>query len=333
MNLCAQLYRSFVAIYRRDGDIEDDSLTTDVAATIVHISVTDGHHMSYRDLFLRLLDGKPSTGPIRGRRFWKLVFARRIFFATIDTDYAGFIAVALMRAVLLKPTVGLFLRPLQCFRTERTIIYPMKRRVFRWLCRLPKLRLFSIIPHDIHPELHEISHDWIHDPQMWDLWIDGQPDLPETDLSRRVEMERGDREVMIYIGAANGIKGFPELVETAKTDSRKLLVVVAGSVPPNFRATASDLRAMGMIVEDRYVSDDEILSLYRIADFAWCRYAPDYDQASGVFGRAFQTGVMPVMRKGSFIEKLFVSRNATSIPDILESDITKIRGSLGNNQS
>lgn len=299
---------------------------------IVHISVSDGHHPSYRDLFSRLLAGEPSTGPIRGRRFWRLVRAHSVFFATVDADYAGFIAVALIRAALLKPTVGLFLRPLQCFRSERPIVYPVKRRIFRWLCQLPRMRLFSIIPHDIYPELREVSHDWIHDPQMWDLWLDGQPDLPETDLSRRVKVERGDRDVMIYIGAANGNKGFPELVETAKREVGKLLIVVAGRVQSEFHAIADDLRDIGMIVEDRYVSDDEILSLYRVANYAWCRYTPGYDQGSGVFGRAFQTGVSPLMRGGSFIEKLFFSRKGASIKDMLKADIAKIRASVDVSQ-
>lgn len=310
------------------GRIKSRLSTTDDAPTIVHISVPDGHHPSYQELFLRLLEGEASTGLIRGGLYWKLVFGRRVFFATIDADYAGFIAVALMRAVILKPTVGLFLRPIQCFRSERPIVYPIKRRLFRWLCKVPRLRLFSIIPHDICPELREVSHDWIHDPQMWDLWVDGKPDLPETDLSRRVDMERGDREVLIYIGAANALKGFPELVQTAKREVAKLLVVVAGRLQPSFSAAADDLRDIGMIVEDRYVSDEEILSLYRVANYAWCRYTSDYDQGSGVFGRAFQTDVAPLMREGSFIEKLFFSRKGASIKDMFEVDIAKICLSL-----
>jgi len=59
-----------------------------------------------------------------------------------------------------------------------------------------------------------------------------------------------------------------------------------------------------MIVEDRYDTDAEIVSLYRVADLAWCRYAPGYDQASLVFGRALQIGVTPVLREGSVIADL-----------------------------
>lgn len=94
--------------------------------------------------------------------------------------------------------------------------------MFRWLFQIPRLRLCSIILHDIYPELREISDDWIHDPQMWDLWLDGQPDLSETEWSRRVEVERGERVIMIYIDAANGIKGFSGISRDCKTRGRTI---------------------------------------------------------------------------------------------------------------
>ena len=282
---------------------------------IVHINAAGGHRQSYQSLFLKLLDGEASTGVIRGPRFWRLVRAPKVLFATIDDDYLGFIAVALIRALLNKPTTGLFIRAMQCFRTERPIVYPLKRAVFRSLRRLSSLRILSIIPHDIRPELAEVTYDWIHDPQMWDLWVDGPPMLPDTDLSRRVQTERGTRKVIIFVGRANRNKGFPELVETARRESGGMLVVVAGCVARDFKREADILKVMGMIVEDRYVSDDEILSLYKVADQAWCRYAPEYDQASGVFGRAVQTGVEPIVNDGSVLQgilKAFI-KSYTSI--------------------
>lgn len=289
----------------------------------IHISVNSGHHPSYQALFLRILGGEPSTGPIRGRRFWRLVRASRVFFATIDADYAGFISVALLRALQGKPTTGLFLRPLQCFRTERPFVYAAKRRVFRWLRRVPGLRILSIIPYDLHPELREVSHDWIHDPQLWDLWLDGPPVLPDTALSRQVAAKRQGRTVMIFIGSANRIKGFSCFVEVAQRAPETLLVV-AGRIAPEYQDEAQQLRANGMIVEDRYVTDDEILSLYKVADYAWCRYAPDYDQASGVFGRAAQTNAVPIVRDGSLLERLARSLGVRySTADALKEDLNR----------
>ena len=176
------------------------------AKILIHTSITGGHHLSYQNIFIRLLGGQASTGTIRGSVFLNLVMSPKVFFCTIDDDYFGFFAVSLLRAFLGKSTTGLFLRPLQCFKTERKIIYPMKRLAFRLLRRLPKLFILSIIPHDLHPELREVSHDWIHDPQLWDLWLDGKPVLPTTNLSRRAEAERHGREILIFVGSGSRIR-------------------------------------------------------------------------------------------------------------------------------
>jgi hypothetical protein len=271
---------------------------------MIHICVTTGHQPSYQAVFVRLLGGVPSTGRLRGPTFWRLVRADRVFFCTIDTDYLAFTAIALLRAFRGRPTTGLFLRPMQCFRTERPIIYAAKRCAFRVLRRLPGLRILSIIPFAVEPRLAQVCHDWIHDPQLWDLWLDGPPVLPETDLSRRVAKATGGRDVMIFIGAGNRIKGFDGFMDEALSRKDSVLAVVAGRVAPDFASEAQRLADEGMIVEDRFVTDEEILSLYKVADRAWCRYAPDYDQASGIFGRAVQTGVTPIVREGSVVARL-----------------------------
>jgi hypothetical protein len=160
---------------------------------------------------------------------------------------------------------------------------------------------------------------------MWDLWVDGPPVLPETELSRRVKRESEGRKIMIFIGMANYIKGFPELVETAQREHESLLVVVAGRVAQEYADEVALLRRLGMIVEDRYVSDDEVLSLYNVADYAWCRYAPEYDQASGVFGRAIQTGVMPVVRTGSVVHQLLKSCEGVSAHEIMTVNLAKLK--------
>jgi glycosyltransferase involved in cell wall biosynthesis len=271
--------------------------------TVIHVSAIGGHQLSYQSTFARLLDAETSTGKISGKIFFKLVSSPNVLFCTIDDDYFGFICVIVLRTLLGKSTAGLFLRPLQCFKTERRIIYPMKRLAFKLMRRLPKLHVLSIIPHNFHPKLSEVSHDWIHDPQLWDLWLDGKPVLPDTDLSRRAKEAQQGRRILIYIGRGNRLKNFQEFVEYVEQHGPKILAVVAGSIDPKYTHHIARLKAHGAIVENRYVTDDEVLSLYNVADCAWCRYSADYDQASGVFGRALQTGVAPLVRAGSILEK------------------------------
>lgn len=291
---------------------------------LVHICVETGHQPSYQAVFVRLLNGRPSTGRLRGPVFQRLVRAEQVFFCTIDTDYPAFIIIALLRALRGRRTTGLFLRPMQCFRTERPFVYATKRWVFHALRHLPGLRLLSIIPFEVEPRLAQVCHDWIHDPQLWDLWLDGPPELPETALSRRVAAAATGREVMIFIGAGTGIKGFDGFVAEALAQSDRVLAVMAGRVAPDYAAEAQRLAAAGMVVEDRFVTDDEVLSLYKVADLAWCSYSPDYDQASGIFGRALQTGVTPIVREGSVVASVHAMLDKSAPRDWLRLSLPKI---------
>ena len=55
---------------------------------------------------------------------------------------------------------------------------------------------------------------------------------------------------------------------------------------------------------DRLLTDGEMMSLYACADVVWSCYSPEYDQASGIFGRAVQHGVPTVVRVGSNLHSL-----------------------------
>jgi hypothetical protein len=295
---------------------------------LVHISATDGHHPSYQALFVRTLDGKPSTGKIFSPCFLSLLFAERLFFCTIDNDLIGFLSVSLLRVFFNRPTVGLFIRPLVCFSSKKPFLYRFMRLFFQILRSIPLLRILSIIPYELEPRLALITHDWIYDPQLWDLWVDGQPSLPDTSLSRIIQSKRLGRDVIAYIGRANDIKGFPEFVNLATLNYQKFLFVFAGQIPSQYLSLSVYLRSLGMVVEGRYVSESEVLSIYKVSDYAWCRYSPAYDQASGVFGRAVQTGVQPLLREGSLIEKIYRIIKSTPPLSLYERDIAVIRSLL-----
>lgn len=268
---------------------------------LVHVKRHAGHRESYQRLFCDLLGLTPSTGSA-WRRFRSLVAAPYVLFATLDGEDVAFLTVALIRAALGRPTVAFFLRPQGCF--AGTLKALAKRMLFRAMKQVRSVRILTILPFDMDPRYAEVADDWIYDPQLWDLWVDGPPVLPDTDLSRRVEIARQGRKVMIFIGGVNLRKGFDSFVDTAEAEGETTLFVSAGRVSPECAHHAVRLRELRMMVEDRFVTDDEILSLYKVADLAWCRYSPEYDQASGVFGRALQTGVEPVVREGSLLHRM-----------------------------
>ena len=84
-------------------------------------------------------------------------------------------------------------------------------------------------------------------------------------------------------------------------------------VKSNNPKDASRFTAAGGMLEDRMITDDELFSLYATATYAWCCYAPHYDQASGIFGRAAQLGVPAIVRAGSVVERFRAQHNITGI--------------------
>lgn len=285
------------------GDTHASKVGPEVKRDYVHVAAPNGHRQFYQDLFAGLFGLDPVIGRIGPRLWLDLVRARRLLFATIDDDYAGFIAVALTRSLIGRRTVGLFLRPSQCFESGR-LIYRLKRWTFQCLRHLPLLSLFTILPFKFDRRFAQVAHGWVHDPQMWDMH-DGAAST-ETKLSRDVLAAAGERAILCFLGSVTKSKGFAFLADIVSDHpdlTKDIFVVAAGRVDPACDGDCARLISAGGMVVDRFVSDDELLSLYKTCDFAWCCYEPNYDQASGIFGRSVQLGTRPIIRKGAHLEK------------------------------
>ncbi len=269
---------------------------------ICHVFHPGAHRTPYKDLMMGIFDMEGMVGALRKRNLVDAVLARQMLFATIDGNYRDFLIVSWLRTLRGRSTVGLFVGSTAMLRsgdssrrTKRLI------QALRLSAELSKVDIFTIIPHHICPELEAFRCDWIHDPQMWDLLVDEDTvALPSTPLSDQVQQQRGERPVVIFVGKGSKTKGFPELVRFARAHQREVLIVTGGVVQEECAEAGAELKALGMIVENRYLTDDEVLSLYGVADFAWCYYS-GRDQASGIFGRAVQTGVVPLVKRGSFL--------------------------------
>lgn len=109
---------------------------------------------------------------------------------------------------------------------------------------------------------------------------------------------------MIFLGLAKMSKSFPEFVDFVLANEGDIYGVVAGRILPECNEKANQLKAGEMTLVNRYITEEELLSLYGIADLVWCYYGLKYGQSSGVFGRALQLGITPVIRKNSIVERI-----------------------------
>lgn len=230
-----------------------------------------------------------------------------LFFLAIEDHPAVFASVAALRSALGLRTAGLLFRPGQSF-THGNARHTLKRAALRVVSRLPHTHVLTLLPHALDARFSTISNGWIYDPQLWDLASFDRFARPhESALQKQMTDAANGRRILVSLGEQHHDKGFDFLADMVGSKAFKhdeYVVFAAGRVSLPARAIARKFTAAGGILIDRMLTDDEFLGAYYTADLIWNCYAPRYDQASGVFGRAVQVGVPSVVRAGSYLEKL-----------------------------
>lgn len=285
-------------------------------ASLLHLTAYGGHQQAYEDLFCPMFSLAPSIGKIGPEIWLRLCRAKRVFFGTLDDDVWGFVAVALVRSMMGRYTAGLFLHPNSCL--EPGVRSRIKYLLFSALCRVSRVSIISILPPDIMLGMNNVATHFVHDPQFWDQ-VDDPPSFDKAFKSQILKKADG-RPILAYLGWATTEKGFPflaKIVEASPLLVDELMIVAAGKINDNCQDAASQLSAGGVLVIDRFVSDEELATLYDIGAMIWVCYAPGYDQASGIFGRAVQSGRTPVIREtattlGNYVRNLGI--DAIALP-------------------
>ncbi len=229
-----------------------------------------------------------------------------LFFLMIEVYPIAFTLAALCGFLLNIPVAGLLFRPAEAVRCDRPKSI-VKHLLLRLLRRLPNTKVLSMLPFSLDPRFAGIAAGWLYDPQLWDLpLLYPGAYKAASPLQHLVREAAAGRRVIVALGAQERIKGFDYLVElwlNSPAFREEYLVVIAGKVRTAHAAAAAFTESGGLLI-NRWIDNDEMFALYRSADLIWVCYAPDYDQASGIYGRAFQMGVPAVVRKGSFVDKI-----------------------------
>lgn len=271
----------------------------------VHSRSIEGHHAEYNLLLEKELKSLGVTVV-----FWShpiaAIAARRVFFSMIDGNWSSFILCVFLSCVTGQRVGGLFFRAGECFRPG--LKHRVKYRLFRALKLLPGVKILTIMPFSVDPRFAEIADDWSHDPQLWDRQsLVHLASDASTPLSVEVRNLAKGRALIVALGAQSRGKGFDYLCDVWRSSAalrERYLIVAAGKVTEELREEADRLRARGGVVIDRFITAQELSSLYATATLVWAAYHPDYDQASGIVGRAFQFGVPLILRHGSYMASL-----------------------------
>jgi hypothetical protein len=262
----------------------------------------EGHRQAYIDQFRSLTKGSGISCAVV--HDWKdsFGFPGPVLFLMIEESFFGYFLSAIYRSLFARRTTGLLFRGREAVE-GRGIRLKIKGWMLRVLKAAPSITTLSIVPFLVCEGLAALADDWIDDPQLWDL-----EDLAthSTPLSSSIAEKASGRKLLVSLGAQNESKGLNFLIQTwiARTDiQEQWLFVVAGKVSPDMGARAADFTKAGGVVVNRFISDDELRSLYGAAAVVWGVYAPHYDQASGIFGRAVQYDKPVLLRRGSSIAR------------------------------
>lgn len=275
-------------------------------------AVEGGHRADYAAALGSLFHLEPCSSLRRA-----VLTPHPVLVPMIEDSPTRYLAACVIRALMGRRTVGIMFRPLPVIQSKK-VRHRAKRFIFRALKCLRTVTTLTILPFHVQPEFNEIADDWIYDLQFWDVHYTEAPHVvpPDPDIGNLIRDEANGRKVICALGPQDFHKGFDRFVELfsfLEQSDQDLFFVSAGRVGKDWAQHAALMNDRGGMVIDRYLTNAELFGLYENADLIWASYAPTYDQASGVFGRALQYGIPPIVRSGSLLHRFCLGENLAHI--------------------
>lgn len=268
---------------------------------------SDGHRAEYQKLFVEIFNRSDIECTVANLSIDQIFSTSVLFSSMLEEHPLRLLLTALFRSIFGLKTISISFRPVQALE-GKSLRLAIKRYLLRLARGSSAISILSLIPFGSEDELASICRYYIYDPQLWDLFY--SHDTPDLQLMADIANVSGGRKILCAIGRQDIEKGFDVFCQLWINNPlirKSWLFVSGGAVDDSVAPLTSALRAEGAYIIDRRISNAEIMALYNASDAIWCCYHPAYDQASGIFGRAFQLNRLPVVRSGSFLE-LFAGR-------------------------
>lgn len=259
-----------------------------------------GHRQSYLDIIRKMFISDGHRCVVFDHWIKSLLHRDPVLFLMIEENFIGYSIAAIFRSLFGFRTAGLLFRGNEASSGDGLRL-GVKKKALLILRNISAVSTISIVPFEVRPSIAMLADEWIDDVQLWDL-CENEP--PLTQLSIEIAKLCYPNKILISLGAQSEGKGFQyftELQSVIRKSNSDWMFVAVGPVAKDMRCTANVFERNGGILVDRFVNDREFLSLFGIADVIWGVYSPQYDQASGVFGRAFQYQKRVLLRSGSII--------------------------------
>jgi len=282
----------------------------------VYTASLGGHRKSYLELVLKLFPSKR----VDAKELFRPTSL--VLFLMIEDSFMLYFLVCMWRSLIGKETAGLLFRPKPVVESA-SLRLKIKKIALYYLKKKSNVKTILIVPQSAHPKFLDISDGWIYDFQFWDLqesdyqmFMDIKSGNNIAPLFSAIHELRGNRNVLCALGRQDRIKGFDVFANTYinEKDVRSKFLFAYGGKVKGFDKLADKFENAGGFGDNRFVSDDDLISLYAASNLVWSLYAEDYDQASGIFGRAVQLGIPVIVRRGSLIHQICEIENIPNLP-------------------
>lgn len=274
-----------------------------MARILIWAEGEQGHRREYLRLFEGLILERGARVESRRLKLRDLLSKDVVFSPMLEDHSIKFLVVSLFRSAFGLRSTSLMFRPREAVESS-DFKHRIKCYILSFVKSVKSINIITILPFSLNESFSRVADDWIYDPQLWDIL--GR-DLSESELSQSARRLASGRKVVVALGSQNREKGFHYFSDIWCADPalrNSYLFVCAGRVSAESKEYAESLSSAGALVADRFVSDEEVLSLYGVADYVWACYSPNYDQASGIFGRAVQAKRLAFIREGAYVGAL-----------------------------
>ncbi len=271
----------------------------------VYSKKAGGHRRSYVNTLANVTGLTALIGEDKKPGPLKLALTKHLLLAGLEDGIFRNLFILMIRSLLLKRTTVIAMNPGRIINGG-LFQHKLQGIVMRFLHWLPTVKTLSILPFYLNPKFKAFTNNWIYDPQFWDLDLN-EVNKISTPLSEDILEQAKGREILLFLGHKSYIKGFDRLVEIMEADKdiiSRFCIVAAGSIEKSTLKMPERFSKAGGVAIDRYLSEDEVLSLKTTSSVVWALYDPYYNSSSGMFGRAMQLGKKTIVRKGTYIEQM-----------------------------
>jgi hypothetical protein len=273
---------------------------------MIYIKCKDGHREFGANTISLITGDRDIVSQINARALQ----CAKLRFATIDDNIYLFFVVAFIRNLFGKKTSGLLFSPWTAFK-KKSIKALLKRLVLKFFKKCKHITVICYVPYYLDERYELISEDWIYDLEFWDLMLSDRKSLVPT------QPKNSKEEATIYflgaIAFRKGINLLSFLKQSLDKNGWAGRLEIKGAVGDDPQRISNSLYSLRDCIEDKYLSDSEFIDFASKGTHLWCCYEPSYNSSSGIFGRALQLGKVPIIRRGSIIDRICQYENIDCI--------------------